>query len=283
MINNKNKDRLFAFIFGREENKAWTLDLYNAVNGTAYSDPSEIELNTMSDTVYMGRKNDVSFIMCGTMNLYEHQSAYNPNMPLRQLMYAGRLYDKHIKQKKQNIYSKKIIEIPMPKLVVFYNGTYDEPDEVILELKDSFPQGLDPAESDIQVRARMLNINKGHNKELMKKCRPLLEYSKFIAGIRQNKQTCETIEAAIDKALEELPEDSLLHDFLLGNKAEVKNMCITEYNEEETMEMFKQEFKEDGQQELAATIKSLRSGTSESVLLESGIKQETIDLAKSCL
>ena len=38
-INPHEKDRLFCYLYGREENKAWTLSLYNAVNGTSYSDP----------------------------------------------------------------------------------------------------------------------------------------------------------------------------------------------------------------------------------------------------
>ena len=76
-VNSKYKDRLFAFIFGREENKAWTLSLYNAMNGTNYTNVNDIEITTMSDTVYMGMKNDVSFIVSDTISLYEQQSTYN--------------------------------------------------------------------------------------------------------------------------------------------------------------------------------------------------------------
>ena len=106
MINTKYKDRLFSFIFGRPERKEWTLSLYNAVNDTHYTDPDSIEFTTMEDAVYMGMKNDVSFILCQVMNVYEQQSTYNPNMPVRQLMYAAKLYDKYIQQKKLNIYGK---------------------------------------------------------------------------------------------------------------------------------------------------------------------------------
>ena len=72
------KDRLFKFIFGNPENKAWTLSLYNAINGTGYSNPEDIQFNTISDAVYMRMKNDVSFIVAHEMNLWEHQSSYNP-------------------------------------------------------------------------------------------------------------------------------------------------------------------------------------------------------------
>ena len=72
--NGKEKDRLFCFIFGREENKKWTLSLYNAVNGTDYINTDDIEITTMSDVIYMGMKNDVSFIIGSEISLYEHQS-----------------------------------------------------------------------------------------------------------------------------------------------------------------------------------------------------------------
>ena len=92
-VNRNYKDRLFSFLFGREENKDWTLSLYNAVNGTDYTDPDKIEINTMGEFLYLGMKNDVSFILDSTMNLYEQQSTYNLNMPVRQLIYLGRLYE----------------------------------------------------------------------------------------------------------------------------------------------------------------------------------------------
>ncbi len=79
------KDRLFTFIFGSPENKAWTLSLFNAVNGSNYDDPDDIEINTIKEVLYLTMHNDVSFLIDGQMNLYEQQSSYNPNMPLRLL------------------------------------------------------------------------------------------------------------------------------------------------------------------------------------------------------
>ena len=249
MINQKHKDRLFTFIFGREENKRWTLALYNAVNHTHYTDPDEIELNTISDTLYMGMKNDVSFLMQFYVNLYAHQSSFNPNMPLRELMYLGRLYDKYIHQRNLNIYSSHQLELPVPKLVVFYNGRTDEPDEMFLELKDSFPEGIDPEVSDVQVRVRMLNINYGRNLELLDSCRPLMEYSWLVDRIRSYRDAGKEIETAVDTALDDMSEDFEIRAFLVENRAEVKSMCITEYNEEETMKLFREEWREEGRAE----------------------------------
>ena len=134
-INTDHKDRLFSFLFGKEENKEWTLSLYNAVNKTHYTDPEDIRITTIEDTIYMGMKNDLSFILFYVMNLYEQQSTFNPNMPVRQLMYAGKLYDKYIQINRLNIYGRKMIRLPIPKLVVFYNGT-EEREDTVLKLSD---------------------------------------------------------------------------------------------------------------------------------------------------
>lgn len=94
--NSKHKDRLFRFIFGNPEHKEWTLSLYNAINGSNYTNPEDIEFNTIDDIIYMGMKNDVSFLIMHVMNLREHQSSLNPNMPIRFFLHAGQLYDKYM-------------------------------------------------------------------------------------------------------------------------------------------------------------------------------------------
>ena len=243
-INREYKDRLFVFIFGREENKKWTLSLYNAVNGTNYTDETAIEITTMSDAVYMGMRNDVSFIITEFISLFEQQSTYNPNMPVRQLMYLGRLYDKYIDATKQNLYGKRQIKLPVPKLVTFYNGKDDIPDK-ILKLSDSFSKNAEL--SDVEVNVRLININLGNNKELLESCRPLKEYSWFVDSVRNRKDHGKmSLEEAVDCTLDEMPEDFSIREFLIGNRAEVKNMCLTEYNEAETMQMFKEEGREEG-------------------------------------
>lgn len=70
------KDRLFNFIFGSEENKEWTLSLYNAINGSSYTDPSAIEITTIKEVMYLGMHNDTSFLLYGYMNLWEQESTY---------------------------------------------------------------------------------------------------------------------------------------------------------------------------------------------------------------
>ena len=248
-INREHKDRLFTFLFGEKGHKEWTLSLYNAVNGTNHTDPDSIEFTTMEDAVYMGMKNDTSFILCQIMNVYEQQSSYNPNMPVRQLMYAAKLYDKYIQQKKLNIYGRKLVRLPIPKLVVFYNGTEGEDDQ-ILKLSDAFIQEGGQPEADIEARVRMININYGKNESLLSSCRPLGEYSWLVDRIRENRRTME-IEQAVDRAIQDMPEGFEIREFLIGHRAEVKNLCITEYNEAETMQMIREEGREEGGFEMA--------------------------------
>lgn len=299
MINTKYKDRLFSFIFGNAERKDWTLSLYNAVNGSSYTNPEDIELMTMEDVLYMGMKNDMTFLITDIVNMYEQQSSYNPNMPVRKLMYAARFYDRYIHLNKLNIYGTKQLRLPIPKLVTFYNGKEDREDR-ILELKDAF-QTKDgrfmDVEPDIQVRVRMININYGKNKELMEACRPLADYAWFVAEIRRYNNKTMSIEAAVDKALDNMSEDSMLKKFLIANKAEVKQMCITEYNEAETMEQFRNEGREEGREEgellhLIKTIykKMLKGKTSdtiadeveEDIIMIEQIKQAIIEYRKDC-
>ena len=246
-VNRKHKDRLFTFLFGKKGNKAWTLSLYNAVNNTHYTDPDIIEFTTMEDAVYMGMKNDISFILCHVMNVYEQQSTYNRNMPVRQLMYAAKLYDKYIQQKKLNLYGKKLVRLPVPKLVAFYNGTEGENDQ-ILKLSDAFIQAGNPAQADIEAKVRMVNINYGKNESLLSSCRPLEEYAWLVWQIRENQRTM-GIEDAVDKAIQDMPENFEIQEFLIGHRAEVKDLCITEYNEAETMQMIREEGREEGRQE----------------------------------
>ena len=246
-VNRKHKDRLFTFLFGKKGNKAWTLSLYNAVNNTHYTDPDIIEFTTMEDAVYMGMKNDISFILCHVMNVYEQQSTYNRNMPVRQLMYAAKLYDKYIQQKKLNLYGKKLVRLPVPKLVAFYNGTEGENDQ-ILKLSDAFIQAGNPAQADIEAKVRMVNINYGKNESLLSSCRPLQEYAWLVWQIRENQRTM-GIEDAVDKAIQDMPENFEIQEVLIGHRAEVKDLCITEYNEAETMQMIREEGREQGREQ----------------------------------
>lgn len=181
------------------------------------------------------------------MNLYEHQSTFNPNMPLRMMRYAGNLYGKYVDENDLDVYGEDLLELPVPKLVVFYNGKKDAPDETILRLSDSF-KSEHGGKSDIEVKVRMLNINYGHNAELLQKCRPLYEYSWFIDRVREYNKSME-IEQAVGKAIVEMPEDFEIRAFLKSNQAEVSNMLTAEYHEINALDLVARANKKKGREE----------------------------------
>ena len=239
------KDRLFNFLFGSEENKEWTLSLYNAVNGSHYTDPSMIKITTIREVMYLGMHNDVSFLISNEMNLYEQQSTYNPNMPVRLLQYAGNLYERYFKENSLNKYGARLLQLPVPKLVVFYNGKKEQPDEMILKLSDSFPEGSD---ADIEVKVRMLNVNVGRNTLLLDACKSLGEYSWLVDEIRRNNTTNDEdgMSSAVDRAISDMPDSFVIKSFLELHRTEVKGMLLTEYNEAEAMELFREEGRAEG-------------------------------------
>ena len=100
-INKKYKDRLFRLIF---QDRKDLLELYNAVNNSNYTDPEELTITTIEDVVYMGMKNDLSFLIDDVLNLYEHQSSFSPNLPLRGLFYFSSLYREQIEGKTAVVY-----------------------------------------------------------------------------------------------------------------------------------------------------------------------------------
>ncbi len=89
--NRKYKNTVFRMLFSDKVN---LLSLYNAINDSNYTDPNQLEIVTLENAVYMGMKNDLSFLIDTSLFLYEHQSTYNPNMPLRDLFYISSEYQK---------------------------------------------------------------------------------------------------------------------------------------------------------------------------------------------
>ncbi|MBR1442407.1 MAG: hypothetical protein IJ583_02615, partial [Firmicutes bacterium] len=244
-VTREHKDRLFKFIFGNPGYKEWTLSLYNAVNGTDYTNAEDIRLTTIEDVVYMGMKNDVSFIIGDNMSFYEQQSSYNPNMPMRFLVYIGMAYSRYIQSAgNYNQYSGSLQKAPTPRCVCFYNGISKKEDKVILKLTDAFE-----SESDVEVKVLMININYGHNKELLEKCEPLNEYSWFVDRIREKQKIMNSLEDAVDASIEEMSDNYVIKPFLIENRAEVKYRCITEYDEEKTLAALKKEYREEGREE----------------------------------
>ena len=248
MINPKYKDQLFCTVFGKEKYKRYALSLYNAVNKSHYTDPSELEIITLENVVYLGMKNDAAYLLAGDVALYEHQSTVNPNMPLRGFMYMGELYGKILGTgiRNRRLYSSKLIKIPTPQYYVFYNGTEDFPEVEKYKLSDAFINPRDDGE--FEFTATVYNINLGKNKDLLDSCEPLKGYSTFVYRVRKNEKTM-PLEEAIKAAMESCIDDGILKDVLSDEKEAVMNSVLygfTAKEEREYQKMMLREAREEG-------------------------------------
>lgn len=270
-INREHKDRLFRLLFGEEKNKANLLSLYNAINNTNYTEVNDMEIMTMQDCIYMKMKNDVSVLLHQVLALYEQQSTWNSNMPLRGFLYFSHLYEKYIEMHKLNIYGSKMLRLPTPQYIVFYNGLEMKQDEVRLHLSDAFENFCDTGE--FEWTATVKNINYGHNKELMENCRTLKEYAQFVDKVRQFRKELNDIKAAIEKTIQDCIEEGILAEFLVAHRAEVFDVCLTEYDEETVMNALKEDSREEGIKDII-TIYNWLKNTGRAEVAEAIMKPE---------
>ena len=267
-INREYKSTLFVLVFGNHKENL--LDLVNAVNGTAYKDPEEIEYTTLdSDRGFFVRlKNDLSFLIDKTMGIYEHQSSpTSANITVRMLHYYSdqlrKLFDR------KALYRWKPVQIAVPQFIVFYNGKDELDEETVLHLSDLFERKV--IEPEIELRVRMLNINAGKNRELMNKCKSLAEYAEFVRrmreslnGLQDQRQRYKAAVSVVDTCIRE----GILLDVLREHRDEVIEMYYWEYNEEEHRWAIEQDAKEKGMEQ------GLKQGLKQG--LEQGLEQGTL-------
>ena len=237
-VNRLYKSRIFAMLY---QDKKELLDLYNAISGKHYEDPELLEINTLENTIYMTMRNDLSFLIDFRLSLYEHQSTYSPNLPLRDLFYISDLYSGMVKD--ENLYGIKLVQIPAPQFVIFYNGMKEMPDRTVLRLSDAYSvKEENPA---LELTAVMLNINRGHNEKLKGLCKSLKDYSEYTARVREYADTM-PISEAVEQAICECIQEGILAEFLKQNRAEAKQVSIYEYDEEKHMRQEREASWEDG-------------------------------------
>ena len=231
-VKRDHKDTLFRMLFSTREN---LLSLYNAVNHSHYTDASELEIVTLKNAVYMNMKNDQAFLLDMQLNLYEHQSTWNPNMPLRFLMYVAKEYQMLVRN--QTLYASALVKVPTPHFVVFYNGETEQEAETILRLSHSFQQKTDKPELELMVR--VLNINLDKKQEVLEACQLLKEYMLLVNKIRRYTDEYKDINQAVEQAVTECIEENILADFLRKNRAEAIEMCIFEYDDKREKELIR--------------------------------------------
>ena len=222
--NRNYKDTVFRMLFSDRKN---LLSLYNAVNQSNYKNPEDLEIVTLENAIYMGIKNDLAFIMDTNLYLYEHQSTYNPNMPLRDLFYICSEYQKLVDKK--SLFSSTLQKIPAPNFIEFYNGSTVISDCTELRLSSAFE--CLTGEPKLELIVTVLNVNEGHNADLMQHCSMLKEYAQYVARVRHYGSHM-PLNEAVKHAVDECILEGILAEFLARYRNEVISMSIFEYDKE---------------------------------------------------
>ncbi len=287
--NRKYKDTVFRMLFSDREN---LLSLYNAVRkttnavdktseeviGTVYADPEQLEIVTLNGAVYMGMKNDLAFIIDMNLFLYEHQSTYNPNIPLRDLFYISAEYQKLVDHR--SLYSSALQKIPAPYFIVFYNGTGKKEEYWENSLSEAYENQT--GEPRLELKVITLNINEGNNRELMEQCRTLREYAQYVEKVRRYTKEME-LDAAVERAVNECIQEGILEEFLRANRTEVIAVSIFEYDkDEEEKKLRKAEYE-------AGKLEGIEEGIKEGIIqgkregIIKGIEEEKTEMIREML
>lgn len=257
--NRKYKDTMFRMIF---KDKKELLSLYNAVNGSHHENEEDLQIVTLENAIYMNMKNDLAFLIDFHLYLYEHQSTYNPNIPLRNLFYVAREYQKLIDMR--SLYSSSVIRIPAPKFIVFYNGAKNLPETMFLQLSDSYYTN-DP-DPQLELKVTMININSGNNQQILDQCPKLREYMLYIEHIRRYLSLPDmSLETAVEYAVTECIKNNILADFLRQNRSEAISMCIFEFGEREQLLMKKEDINFGAEIGVKLVDTLLKNGRSEDI------------------
>ena len=239
----------------------YALDVYNAMNDSAYTDPDMIQIMRLENGISLSVRNDASFFISNYLNLYKHQSTYSPNAPLRFLIYLTNLLKTTIR--KRDLYSRKRVQIATPHFAVFYNGTEKRPEKEVLKLSDAFINRTDTPE--IELTVTVYNINPNNNTQLLEKSEVLRSYMIFVNRVREylehQKKIAqnapeydeaayeEELEVAINEAIDYCVKHHIMEEFFRENRNEVTKSMVLDYTWERREELIRAEEYEDGKRE----------------------------------
>ena len=242
--NREFKSDVFSMLM---EIKKYAMSVYNCLNDTNFTNLDDLEVHTLDKGVSLTVRNDAAFVVDASLSIYEHQSTVCPNMPVRNLIYYTTIVSKLLKKK--NIYGKKLIKIPIPKFVVFYNGDEEQPEEYDMKLSDAFEKETDNPE--LELVCKVYNINFGKNKDLLDRCPVLKEYMIFVDYVRLylKEYGYEDLEKAINQAIDRCIQEDILADFLKENRAEVVKVTQLDYTFDRQITMEREEAREEGRAE----------------------------------
>jgi len=241
------KDNVFCMLYRDKRN---LLELYNALNNSAYTNVDDLQVTTLNGGSYMKYKNDASFLLCMSLYMFEQQSSKNPNMPLRFLHYVSDVFKELFSN--DMLHRRSMIKIPVPHFVTFYNGLekwIDEEDEIKLSGMYEIPTD----NPELELRVRVININK--DAELLEKCKTLRDYMTFVKKVRYKMGIeGEDVRFAVTEAMDECIEEDILADFFGQHREEVVEVSIYDYDEEKVRKTLFEEAKELAKEELREKV-----------------------------
>lgn len=254
------KDSLFRAIF---KDKRRLRHLYQALSGMDVAS-EDIHMNTLRGVFMNDVKNDISFrIGDRLVILLEHQSTWNPNMPLRFLWYLSKIYmnrvDLHL------IYRSSLVKIPTPEFYVLYNGTTNIPDFQELKLSDAFAH---PGEA-LELKVKCYNINFDEGKELLSSCQELLAYSTFVHQVRLEQGNGRSLFSAVKAAIRYCESHDLMANFFKRNEREVYDMVSFKWDDNLAKKIAIEESREEG---LKEGLKEGREEGKVSAIVEMAVK-----------
>ncbi|MDR1148125.1 MAG: hypothetical protein LBK66_05785 [Spirochaetaceae bacterium] len=242
------KDSLFRSLFS---NKEAFLSLYNAVSGSNYSNDTEVVINTLSDTLFTSKKNDVSGIFDRKLVVAaDQQASINENMPFRFLSPIARLFENSISDR-NTVYRQSLVKLPRPEFIVLYNGSAAYPDKTTLKLSDAFEQVEGNTAVNLELKVEVYNIGKGHNEAIVRNSVPLSGYVDFVHIAEESRKQIKlknpgmkrdiVVEKAIAYTVTYCKDHGILNDFLENLSPEEVNMLATEWNMEDALRVREEE------------------------------------------
>ena len=234
------KDSLFVALF---TNEAAARELFNAICDAHYGPETPIVITTLDDVLYRGIKNDLSFTVGDVyMALFEQQSSFSRNLPLRILLYIAHVYERIIPNKE--VHKDALLKIPRPRPVVLYTGRDSaknamDQDRLTLRLSDAFKGDPGPFGS-LELEVPVLNITPGHNEDLLRRSPLLRGYMDFITRLREQERTMprgEAVVAVVDWCI----AHDILADFFREHRKEVSNMILNELTNADAIEAVREE------------------------------------------
>lgn len=220
--NRKSKDSVFVKLFQDKNN---ILQMYKELHPEDTDvTVDDIEIQTLESLIVNKQYNDLGFtIKDKWVMLFEAQSTWNPNMPIRMFSYLDETFIKYIKDTEQSVHMTKKVKLPFPELWIIYSGEEERPS--VISLNDEFFDGKAPIDLKIKVLKETNHTIAG---QYIGFCRVFNE---------QRRKYNNSIEAA-KETYKICIEKGYIADFLKKHEQEVIDMMAELFNEEYQREQY---------------------------------------------